>query len=321
MKKAQRVWYQTLLDFLRKLDFHKTEADHGLFVSADKTIFIAVYVDHLLLFGADINLRIDDVMQNLRDRFQMTDLGDVSHYLGMKVDVNLGKKTITLRQSTYLKKILERYGMSDYRPAKIPISPEVSNSLIAYQSQAEKSIVARYKIAVGASMWLVIHSRSDLAYSVRILRRFCSNPGPTNVELVKNVLRYVSGTLELGLKFNGEADNTDDVIGYTDSDFAGSKPDRKSSGSYVFMLVGVAISHSSKLQSIVALSTFGAEYVAMCEVKKEAVWLRYLLAELGFRKKSILVKLYTDNQGSIALSNNPEFHRRTKHIDVRFHLI
>ncbi len=84
------------------------------------------------------------------------------------------------------------------------------------------------------------------------------------------------------------------------------------------MLAGAAISHLSKLQSIVALSTCEAEYVAMCEAGKEAVWLRYLLAELGFRKRSIPVTLYADNQGSIAMSNNTEFHRRTKHIDVRF---
>ena len=87
------------------------------------------------------------------------------------------------------------------------------------------------------------------------------------------------------------------------------------------MLAGAAISHSSKLQSIVALSTCEAEYVAMCESGKEAVWLGYLLAKLGFRKRSTPVTLYADNQGSIALSNNPEFHRRTKHIDVRFHWI
>ncbi len=97
LKQAPRVWYQTLLDFLRKLDCHKTKADHGLFVSADKIIFIAVYLDDLLLFDADIDPRIDNGIQNLQDRFQMTDLGDVSHYLRMKVDVNLGKKTITFR--------------------------------------------------------------------------------------------------------------------------------------------------------------------------------------------------------------------------------
>ncbi len=83
LKKAPRVWYQALLDFFRKLDFHKTEADHGLFVSADKTILITVYLDDLLLFGAGVDPRIDDVIQKHRDRFQMTDLGYISHYLGI----------------------------------------------------------------------------------------------------------------------------------------------------------------------------------------------------------------------------------------------
>ncbi len=73
----------------------------------------------------------------------------------------------------------------------------------------------------------------------------------------------------------------DDVIGYTDSDFAGSKLDRKSTGGYIFMLAGAAISHSSKFQSIVALSTCEAEYVAICEAGKEAVWLGYLCQNLG----------------------------------------
>ncbi len=85
------------------------------------------------------------------------------------------------------------------------------------------------------------------------------------------------------------------------------------------MLAGAAISHSSKLQSIVALSTCEAEYVTMCEAGKDAGWLGYLLAGLEFRKMSTLVILYADNQGSIAVSNNREFHRRTKYIDLRFH--
>ncbi len=115
--------------------------------------------------------------------------------------------------------------MSDCKPVKILISPGVANSLIAYENQSEKGTVVWYQSAVGALMWPAIHSRPHLAYSVGVHRQFCSNPGPTHVELVKLVLRYVSETLELGLKFDGEADTPDDVIGYTDSDFAGSKPD------------------------------------------------------------------------------------------------
>lgn len=113
----------------------------------------------------------------------------------------------------------------------------------------------------------------------------------------------------------------DDVIEYIDSDFAGSKTGWKSTGGYIFMLARVAISYLSKLQFILALSIRKAEYVAMCETEKEAVWLGYPLAELGFRKRPTPITLYANNQGSIALSKNPKFHRRTKHIDVRFYWI
>ena len=174
---------------------------------------------------------------------------------------------------------------------KFTISPEVANFLTAYEDKAEKSKVAWYQSAVGALMWPAMHSCPDLAYSVGVPRSFCSNPGPVHIELVMHVLRYVSGTLQFGLTFDGEADKPDDLIGYTNSDFA-------STGGDVFMLAGAAISHSSKLQSIVALSTCEAEYVAMCEAGKEAVWLAYLSAELGFRKRSTPVTLYADNQGA-----------------------
>ena len=225
----------------------------------------------------------------------MTDLSDVSHYLGMEVNVNLDKKTITFWRSIYLKKILKPYGMSKYKLAKILISPGVANSLTIYEDKAKKSIVAWYQSVVGAFMWPAIHSCPDLAYLVGVLSRFCSNPGLIQVELVKYILRYISGILCLGLIFDREVDTPDDVIGYTNSDFAKSKPDRKLTGGYVFMLAKAAISHLSKLQLIVALSTYEAEYVAMCEVGKEAVWLKYLLAKQGFWKRSTLVILYVDN--------------------------
>ncbi len=133
--------------------------------------------------------------------------------------------------------------MSDCRPAKIPISLGVANSLIAYENPAEKCAVAWYQWAIGAFIWPAIHLRPDLAYSVGVISRFCSNSGPTPIELVKHVLRYVSGTKEFRLKFDREADKPDDIIGYTESDFAGSKPDRKSTRGYNFMLAGTAISH------------------------------------------------------------------------------
>ena len=109
-------------------------------------------------------------------------------------------------------------------------------------------------------------------------------------------------------------------MGYSDSDYAGTKNGRKSSGAYTFLLAGAPISHCSKLQPTVALSTCEAEYMALTEAAKEAIWCARFLAELGYRKDTPVL-LRGDNQGSIALAENPEFHRRTKHIEIKWHWI
>ena len=116
---------------------------------------------------------------------------------------------------------------------------------------------------MGALIWPAMHSRPDLAYSVRVLSQFSSNSGPVHVRLVKHMLQYISGTIGLGLTFDDGAAIPDDVVSYTDSNFARSKPDQKLTGGYVFMLAGGAINHSSKLSSIVTLSTCEAEYIAI----------------------------------------------------------
>ena len=141
LKQSPRVWYKTLQDFLFKLGFRRTKSDHDCFVSEDKSIFIAVYVDDLLIFGAPNNPRVEQVMQHLRDRFQMTDLGEVSHYLGMEIDIDAKNKQITLRQSTYLKKIVAKYGLANCRPVKVPMSSGVLNSLNPFDGQADKNTI------------------------------------------------------------------------------------------------------------------------------------------------------------------------------------
>ena len=87
------------------------------------------------------------------------------------------------------------------------------------------------------------------------------------------------------------------------------------------MMNNGCISWRSKKQSTVALSSTEAEYMALTEATQEAVWLKSFLCELGEMKSDEAVKRYEDNQGSIALAKNPEFHKRTKHIDIRYHFV
>ena len=97
-------------------------------------MFIAIYIDDLFLFNANINPRIDNIMQNHQDRFQITNLSNVFHYFGIEIDINLNKKTISLQQSAYLKKILGQYRITNYKSAKISISFKVANFLTSYKN-------------------------------------------------------------------------------------------------------------------------------------------------------------------------------------------
>lgn len=132
--------------------------------------------------------------------------------------------------------------------------------------------------------------------------------------------RYLQGTKSLSLTYGGDCELK--LVGYTDSDWGGDKETRRSTSGYVFTLAGAPISWTSRRQNTVALSSTEAEYIAAAEATKEAVWIARFLEELKISCDVYLpVQLYCDNQGAIALSKNPEDHKRTKHIDIRHHYV
>ena len=234
LKQAPQVWYKTLADFLKKLGLERLELDHGVFVSQDRQLFLAIYVDDLLLFASDES-RLTDIQDQLSARFKMTNLGEVSHYLGMEVDVEVGKQ-ISLRQTVYLKKMLERFQMTDCKPVSVPMNPGVANSLLPSDQQADRATIKWYQSAIGSLIWPAVHTRPDISYSTGVFSRYYVNLSPINCNLVTQIFRYSAGALELGITFRSDA--TDELVGYTDSDWAGLKDGQKSTGGYAFLLSG-----------------------------------------------------------------------------------
>jgi hypothetical protein len=135
--------------------------------------------------------------------------------------------------------------------------------------------------------------------------------------MVDRIYHYLSKSTDLALKYEAK-DEKLVLQGYSDSSFANSIGSRSISG-YCFMLSGSLISWYSHTQSVVALSTAEAEYMAITEAAKEAIWLKLLLKELGHEQGTI--SILEDNQATIKISNNPQDHKRTKHIQVKFHYI
>lgn len=165
----------------------------------------------------------------------------------------------------------------------------------------------------------LVHTRPDIAYAVGIVSRFMEKLTVLHKNAVKRILRYVKGTLDFGLLYSKNSGNNM-LVGYSDSDWAGKTDDRRSTGGMVFYLNDSVITWVSQKQRCVALSSCEAEFMAATAVACQAIWLRNLVSKLSGVDAGPVV-LYIDNKSAIDLAKNSVFHRRSKHIDVRFHFI
>ena len=143
-----------------------------------------------------------------------------------------------------------------------------------------------------------------------------SDPNNQHWVGVKRILRYLKGTHSYGLVFSGS--DGCELYGYSDGDWAGCSDSRRSTSGYVFRVGDATVSWSSKKQRTVARSSTEAEYVSLSYASQEAIWLRFLLNDIGIKCTSPTT-LYEDNNGAIELSRNAKYHNRTKHIDISFH--
>lgn len=163
----------------------------------------------------------------------------------------------------------------------------------------------------------MIGTRPDVAYAIGLVSRFMSKPGEMHWEAVKWLLRYLKGSTGLNLVFTKGSDFK--VQGFCDSDHAADLDRKRSTSGYVFTVGGNTVSWKSSLQPVVALSTTEAEYIALTEAVKEAIWIRGLLEDMRIKPESAAV--WSDSQSAICLSKNNAFHERTKHIAKKYYFI
>lgn len=126
-------------------------------------------------------------------------------------------------------------------------------------------------------------------------------------------MRYVKGSTDVCLKFKKGSEFR--LYGFCDSDYAGDLDKRRSISGYTFVSSGGAISWKSNLQAVVALSTTEAEFLSMTEAGKEAIWLKGLSSEFGYKQE--LMELFCDSQSALALAKNNVHHERTKHMATK----
>ena len=269
LKQAPHAWHQKLRAALTDMGFAELPADPSMFLRWDKggPTVLVLHVDDMLITGpADAG---ECVVQQLRSRFELRDLGDASVFLGWEIEGGRERGTMHVSQSKLAVELLEKFGMSDARPAVVPMPAGVKLQPAGEGERLSDAQASEFRALVGGLQYLATCTRPDLAQSASALARFAASPGREHMALAKGVLRYLAGTREFGLEYGPHG--SPQLRGYCDSDWAGDVEKRKSTSGYVFMLHGGPVSWSSKLQATVACSSFEAEYAASSYAVREAV--------------------------------------------------
>ncbi|KAL0281564.1 UNVERIFIED_CONTAM: hypothetical protein PYX00_002512 [Menopon gallinae] len=312
LKQAGHVWNLELDKQLKRLGMRPTYSDTCIYLNAERgggLLIAAVYVDDILLFSKN-SKTIRTFIGRLAEVFKLRNLGEAKHCLG--IEIHRGQGNLKINQPSYIQAVLERFGMSDCKPVTSPV--DVS---IRLEKEKKTSNNLPFRELIGALMWLSVATRPDIAYAVNSLSQFNNCFGRTHWTAAKRILRYLKGTKDVGITYEK---STCGIIGYSDADWGACPIDRRSYTGVVFVLSRGAISWESKKQRTVALSSTEAEYMALTESVKEAIYLKKFVAELGFPELGDIM-IFCDNMGALKLSQNDMFHSRTKHIDIRHHFV
>ncbi|XP_052477147.1 secreted RxLR effector protein 161-like [Gossypium raimondii] len=209
--------------------------------------------------------------------FDMSDLGLMHYFLG--IEVYQSDCGIFISQKKYVGEIIDRFRMKNCNSVATPTELGLK---LEKNPSGKKIDSTLYKQLVGTLMYLTA-TQPDIMHSVSLISRFMEHPKEMHFLAAKRILCYLQGTSDYGILYKKGAKSN--LIGFTDSDFAGDTNDWKSTSGYVFMLGSGAISWSSKKQSIVTLSTTKVEYVTATTCATQAIWLRNILADVFFPQK------------------------------------
>ena len=322
LKQSPRQWYKRFDKFMIRIKYTKGSYDQCVYfrkLEDGSFIYLLLYVDDMLI-ASKCSKEIENLKAQLNKEFEMKDLGEAKKILGMEICRDRKLRRLCLTQSQYLKKVLTQFGMNEKsKPVSTPLAPHFKISAsMSPKDEAEREYMTRvpYANIVGSLMYAMVCTRPDIAHAVGIVSRYMHDPGKEHWQAVKWILRYILNTVDVGLTFQQDDQL---IVGYCDSDYASDLDKRRSTTGYIFTYANAPVSWKSTLQSTVALSTTEAEYMAVTEAVKEAIWLQGLLGELGVQQEH--VKVYCDSQSAIHLAKNQVYHARTKHIDVRYHFV
>ena len=317
LKQSGRNWNGMLHDLLIKNSFKQSLSDACMYtiITNESKLIVLIWVDDIIIAGSDLQM-VNTVKDMLSNNFKMKDMGPLSWFLNIQFKNMNG--SVKMNQTKLIEQVLTKFCMSDCKPKTIPCDPTVTK--IKESDSKLLDDVRLYQSMVGSLIYIMTCTRPDICFSVTMLSQYLKNPTQAHLNCAKHVLRYLKATKDMCLEYSKSNSNLR-IMGYSDSDWANGQ-DRKSISGFCFTLKETLICWKSRKQSNIALSTCEAEYVALSSAVQEAKFLKQLYGDMvGDSVNKNVVEINVDNQGAIALAKNPVNHKRSKHIDIKFHHI
>ncbi|BBN67512.1 transposable element gene, partial [Prunus dulcis] len=283
LKQSPRQWYKRFDYFMLKINFRRCLYDCCVYYHVFQDgmiILLLLYVDDMLIACQDKS-RIQDLKKMLSKEFDMKDLGAAQKILGMEIQRDRTTGRIWISQAKYIQKVLEKFNMQEAKVVSTPLAAHFNLSgQQCPKSEEEQQVMEKvpYANVVGCLMYAMVCTRPNIAQAISVVSRYMGNPGKQHWDAVKWILCYLKG-----------------VLGYVDADYAGDLDKRRSTSGYVFTCAGGPISWRALLQPITALSTTEAEYIALAEARKEAIWLSGLVSQMGITQDCVKLKCDSQN--------------------------
>ncbi|GJY00728.1 retrovirus-related pol polyprotein from transposon TNT 1-94 [Tanacetum coccineum] len=312
LKQAPRAWYDMLSSFLISQQFLKGAVDPTLFTryAGNGILLVQIYVDDII-FASTNTAMCDEFANQMTNKFKMSMMGQMSFFLGLQISQS--PRGIFINQSKYASEIVKKYGLHSTDSV---VTPMIKNNKLEEDLQGKPIDATLYHGMIGSLMYLT-SSRPDLNHDVCLCARYQAKPTEKHLQAVKQIFRYLKGTINMGLWYSKDTDMS--LTAYADADHAGCQDTRRSILGNAQFLGNKLVSWSSKKQKSTVISSTEAEYIALSGCCSQILWMRSQLTDYGFKFDKI--PLYCDNKSAIALCCNNVQHSRAKHIDIRYHFI
>ncbi|XP_050915416.1 uncharacterized mitochondrial protein AtMg00810-like [Lathyrus oleraceus] len=275
LKQAPRAWYEKFRSTLLGFSFTQSRYDSYLFIHSTSVgiVLLLLYVDDMVITGSD-HASIQQLKQQLQASFHMKDLGNLHYFLGL--EVHSTSKGIFLHQHKYAKDLISMAGLESANPVDTPLEVNVKYHHDDGDLLPDPLL---YRQLVGSLNYLTI-TRPDISFAVQQVSQFMHSPRHLHLAAVRRIIRYLKGTSHRRLFFS--VGISLQLSAYSDADWAGCHDTRRSVTGWCMFLGSSLISWKSKKQARVSKSSTESEYRAMSAACSEILWLRGLLAELGF---------------------------------------